>query len=234
MCSKVLNYQIKFVTKYSIVNALVSQKLKVILPTRIQLTHSFSSTHFPVDKISNLKKDVLLYSLEKTRVYKYISIFGIAQLAVWVFYAGTLFTNLRDVSKIEGPVVEMPKSSLWKRINLGDIRYRIVAVLACLSIGIGTAFITYTLPLRVIKALTLCKGGNMASIVTYAPFGRTTREFKVPLHQLSCLVSRKEATSYIPLKIKNTWFYYLVDCKGHFCQPSLFDFTVGTKSFKRN
>ncbi|KFM74260.1 Transmembrane protein 223, partial [Stegodyphus mimosarum] len=219
MCSRVLNYHIKFVTQYSVVNALVSQKLKVILPTHIQLTHNFSSTHFPIDKISNLKKDVLLYSLEKTRVYKYISIFGVAQLAVWIFYAGTLFTGLRDISKIQITESEIPRSSFWKRINLGETKYRVIAVLSCLSIGFGTAFITYTLPSRIIKTLTLCKGGSMASIVTYAPFGRTTREFKVPLHQLSCLVSRKQASSYIPLKIKNTWFYYLVDCKGQFCQP---------------
>lgn len=87
------------------------------------------------------------------------------------------------------------------------------------------------LPSRIVKELTLCKGGKSAILVTYGPFGSPLKR-EVPLKNLSCVISRSQAKSYISMKVKPKWFYYLVDIRGNFHDPKLFDYTIGTRSFK--
>lgn len=97
----------------------------------------FTSVQFPIDNISNLKKDVLLYTYDgKSRFFKYLSVFGVAQVGVWVFYGGFMFVSLRDVAALNVKNKEVfTKSSLWKRINLGEQKYRYMSLVLCCGIG---------------------------------------------------------------------------------------------------
>ena len=87
------------------------------------------------------------------------------------------------------------------------------------------------LPSRVIKELTLCKGGKTVILTTYGPFGNTVKR-EISLTNLYCVTSRSEAKSYIAIKIKPKWFYYLIDVRGSFHDPKLFDYTIGTRAFR--
>ncbi|XP_054707918.1 transmembrane protein 223-like [Uloborus diversus] len=209
---------------------LCAKPVSKVSNTSNNLKRSFSTGYLPIDNVQNLKKNVLLYTFEKTKTFRLVTIFGIAQLGIWLYYANTMFYSLRDI-KNSTSETEV-KSTFWRRINLGDIKYRIIAVIACLSVGVGTAVISVMLPTRIVKSLTLCKGGKTAIFTTYGPFGKT-KQFKAPIHKLSCLVSRNEAKSYVTIKVKDKWMYYLIDSNGQFIQPLLFDFTVGTRTSRR-
>ncbi|GFT40916.1 transmembrane protein [Nephila pilipes] len=147
-----------------------------------------------------------------------------------MFLGCNIFFSLKDTKPPGDPKNDNSEEKSWRKMNLGDVKYRIMSGMGCFSIGFVTAFICYYLPTRIVKLITLHKGGSTALIVTYGPFGRT-RHLKVPLQLLTCTVSRDQAKSYIPIKIKKKWFFYLIDCKGQFHQPALFDVTVGARNW---
>ena len=90
-------------------------------------------------------------------------------------------------------------------------------------------FFTYFYPQRSVSCLTLLRGGHDLRVTTYTHFGRQ-QSFDVPLAKVSCLQTRLAPGANVALKVKDKWFYYLLDKKdGKFKQPDLFDYVVGLK-----
>lgn len=82
--------------------------------------------------------------------------------------------------------------------------------------------------LKSVRFLILNKGGHHLTFVTYAPFGNN-RIMKVPIQNVCCMESRKIAKVQLPLIVKNTLMYYMLDMRGEFRNPLLFDCTAGLK-----
>lgn len=80
--------------------------------------------------------------------------------------------------------------------------------------------------LRSVRYLVALKNGKDVSIVTYTPFGKN-RIIDVPIKCISAQESRATAKTYLPLKIKNKSFYYILDMKGEFRNTKLFDQSIG-------
>lgn len=72
------------------------------------------------------------------------------------------------------------------------------------------------------------KGGEAITLVTYGPFGKN-RIMTVNLKYVNCRDTRTLAKTYLPLKVKNQYFHYLLDMKGEFKNTKLFDYTAGLK-----
>ena len=66
------------------------------------------------------------------------------------------------------------------------------------------------------------KDGKTISLVCYTPFGKN-RIMDVPLKNISVSESRTSSRAYLPVKVKDTRFYYLLDMKGDFKNTRLFD-----------
>ena len=56
-----------------------------------------------------------------------------------------------------------------------------------------------------------------------------SRTFTKPVDHLSCMEARTGKGPHIPMKIKDTNFYYIIDKQGSFPKTNLFDFVVGIK-----
>ena len=82
--------------------------------------------------------------------------------------------------------------------------------------------------LRSVRYLVLRKGGENVSFVTYAPFGHN-RIIDVPLKYVSAQEARANATSSLPIKVKNMSFFYILDMRGEFLNKKLYDYTAGLK-----
>lgn len=97
-----------------------------------------------------------------------------------------------------------------------------IVFLGCGMVGLCVGFSR-----RCVRYLVLHKDGKTVSIVTYNhPLGRNcVRE--VPIARISTRESRQTMAPYIPMKIKDTKFFYLLDRKGEFLNPVLYDNTVG-------
>lgn len=211
----------------------ICNNLKLVRQSKVETFRASSRVKLPFDKLSNLAEDVLLFSYEKTKILKYLAYFGVIQLVFWTYLGNNLYSTLRDIKKASTPDRnnDFSMSPLWKTLNLGEQKFRITALVCCLAVGVSTAFVTFALPLRIVRHLVLCKGGSTVKVTTYGPFGRT-REINIPLGHMDCKNSRANATSYISLKIKGYRLYFLLDCRGKFNNPQLFDFTVGAAKAK--
>lgn len=87
-------------------------------------------------------------------------------------------------------------------------------------------FVTWTFTLRSVRYLIALKNGKDVSIVTYTPFGKN-RILNVPIKCISAQESRSTANVYLPLKVKNTSFFYILDMKGEFKNTRMFDQAIG-------
>lgn len=96
----------------------------------------FCTSRFPIDNIRRLSKDVLLYSYERSKFYKYLSIFGISQFAVWSFYGGMMYTSMKDIKTDEDlkKYEFFTKSPVWK-MALGESNKVFLAVAFCIVLG---------------------------------------------------------------------------------------------------
>jgi hypothetical protein len=68
---------------------------------------------------TNVKNDVILYKYENEKFYKILNAFSICQFFFWSYLAHFAYTTLRDA-----PVPTDPNAPWWRRINLGENKYR--------------------------------------------------------------------------------------------------------------
>lgn len=94
-------------------------------------------------------------------------------------------------------------------------------------VGYVVLFFTWIYPQRTITKLILKEGGQLVRFSTYTHFGRT-KDFVVPLRDISCAQSRQAKGVQVSVKIRGRWFYYLMDKReGKFLEPRLFDYVIG-------
>ncbi|XP_029643081.1 transmembrane protein 223 [Octopus sinensis] len=206
--------------------------LAPLLSTFVLNRHIFTSasrqlpTGLPFEVNDRVTEDTLIYSYKNDKFYKLLAFLGILQFFFWVHLAGFSYTTLRDVKPKEQEANEnSTKPPWWKRINLGENKYRNGIALLCISVGYLVLFISIIYPRRAVKQLWLLKGGRAVKIDT---FGYKSH-YVAPLDSISCLQQRDSPKTQIPLKMKGKWFHFLLDKKGVFHQEKLFDFSIGLK-----
>jgi len=94
--------------------------------------------------------------------------------------------------------------------------------------GYGILFGSWMYIIRSVRYLVLRKDRKTLSFVTYGPLGNN-RIMDVPLDCVSAEGSRLSGGSQMPVKVKNKSLYYMVELKGDFLHPKLFDQTVGIR-----
>lgn len=186
-------------------------------------TRSFCSRSAILDPNTNVAKDVILYKYENARLYKLISIFAVIQFGFWNYLSIFSYSTLRDA-----PVEEKDPATLrfWEKINLGENKYRNSIAIICGLMGWCTLATAWIFTLRSVRYLVLQKGGNSVAFVTYSPFG-PNRIMSVPINCISAVESRSLAKTTLPIKVKNKSLFYILDMKGEFKNPLLFDQTAG-------
>jgi TMEM70/TMEM186/TMEM223 protein family len=96
------------------------------------------------------------------------------------------------------------------------------------SPGYLVLFVGWTYTLRSVRYLVALKNGKDVSLVTYTPFGKN-RMMDVPIRCISAEETRHSARVYLPLKVKNRTFFYILDMKGEFTNTKLFDQSIALK-----
>lgn len=185
----------------------------------------------PYEVDSNVAKNTELYRYDNFRVFAALRIFSVSQVFLWTYLAHasqTLFDDPNLVSRMRKDDVGDGKKTFIQTVaeKLTVDKYRNSLTAFCLIFANGIVAAASIYMLRSVRSVVLLKGGQSVHIQTYAPF-RSLRGFQVPLEHLSCLHSRAHKSAYISLKVKGRWFYFMLDQKGLFPKPSLFDQTVG-------
>ncbi|XP_067002636.2 transmembrane protein 223 [Anabrus simplex] len=182
---------------------------------------SYSKPSFEVN--TNVAKDVLLFRHDNPKFFLILHVFSLGQFAFWTYLAHFAFTSLKDI-----PASEDDSLPWWRKINLGDNKFRIGLTLTCLLIAYGILGASWLFTAKSVKFLVLRKGGQDISLVTYGLFGKS-RYTTVSLDKVSCEQSRHSAKVQLPLRIKGHWMYFMLDMRGEFTNPRLFDYTAGLR-----
>lgn len=83
-----------------------------------------------VDVNTNVAKDIILYKYENPKHYKWINIFALCQFGFWTYLSYFSFTTLRD-----SPVDRDSNVAWWRKINLGENKYRNTIAVSAFLIG---------------------------------------------------------------------------------------------------
>ncbi|KAG5345864.1 TM223 protein, partial [Acromyrmex heyeri] len=153
-----------------------------------------------LDVNTNVQNNVILYKFEGGTYFRNLKIFGAVQLfccSVLAFYSYT--PSFWDIYRAD---VNLKEHFLNYVFRFGIFFFAIMTgPLTCLYI--------YATCARSIKYIILNKGGETLSIV-------------------KCTADRPDGRgTYLPLKIKNRSFYYLVNRSGTFVNSKLFDHAMG-------
>lgn len=86
-------------------------------------------------------------------------------------------------------------------------------------------------PKRLVREITLLKGGKDILLQTYGPFGRTTT-METPLKNVSAQWGPKQAKTVLPVKVKGRFLMFQIYTQeGQFYNRLLFDDTIGRFRF---
>nr|XP_026488890.1 transmembrane protein 223 [Vanessa tameamea] len=178
------------------------------------------------DVNTNVVKDVILFKYENPKFYMYMNIFAVVQYMFWTYLGLFALQNLRDAPVDKSKITD--DTPWYRKINLGENKYRNTLGTLSIIIGTGSLAMIWMYTLKSVRLLILNKGGRYLTFVTYAPFG-SNRIMKVPIEFVCCKDNRKSAKVQLPLKVKNTLMHYMLDMRGEFKNPLLFDCTAGLK-----
>jgi len=120
-------------------------------------------------------------------------------------------------------------SSFWDKLIAFEVRHNVLIMSTCFLLGFGGVAVLGIYGLRNVTRLVVLKGGKNVVIETHT-FLPTTLVTKttVPLRHISCVIPRTgKGYQFSTLKVKGKWFYFLLENKGSFVNPYLFDRTVG-------
>ncbi|XP_072106186.1 transmembrane protein 223 [Mobula birostris] len=179
---------------------------------------------------TDLPRDVTLFRNHRPHFFRLLGLFCGAQALFWAYLAHLAFTSLRDTGYEETVLVGDRAEGLPKiggiALNLGSDKWRYGFTASCLTVGClilaaGSAFSR-----RSVCGVVLHRGGQEVTISSHRLLGGS-RSFRVPLRDLSCMAHRHQVASVIPLKVRGHRLYYLLDRRGQFHHPGLFDVTVG-------
>lgn len=215
---------------------------------RVRLGRNFSATptprvgnptgaRLPFEVDTNVAKHTELFRHDNFSVFTALRVFTVTQVFLWTYLAHFTQTLLKDpnlLSKLRSEAGTLKKKSFLASLTekLTTDKYRNSLTWICVIFGNVIVVASTTYMLRSVRSVVLLKGGRQVYIQTYAPF-RSLRGFEVPLEHLNCLQSRSQRSSYISLKVKGRWFYFMLDQRGLFPHPRLFDQTVGmARTFK--
>ncbi|CAG9794049.1 unnamed protein product [Diatraea saccharalis] len=176
------------------------------------------------DVNTNVVKDVILFKYENPKFYMYMNVFALVQYMFWTYLGLFAFSTLRDAPVDKSKITD--DTPWFRRINLGENKYRNALGSIAVLIGTGSLIMIWMYTLKSVRFLILHKGGKHLSFVTYTPFGKN-RIMKVPVENICCKENRANARVQLPLKVKNTWMHYMLDMRGEFKNPLLFDCTAG-------
>lgn len=187
------------------------------------------SPRLPFEVDTNVAKHTEVYRFDNFKVFASVRMFTVAQIFLWSYMAYYCY-EVTDPTKSAPPDVKKSEriggllESLRERLTTDRYRYGLAAL--CTAFGSLVVAGSSLYILRSVRSIVLLKGGQRVLVQTYAPF-RDLRGFDVPLEHINCLQSRLRRSSYITLKIKGHWFYFMLDQRGIFPHPKLFDNTVG-------
>jgi len=181
----------------------------------------------------NVPRSTLVYSNNAdTKMYKLLPFMGFVMFIVMTNLASLPY-NARSVASEKELKEKVDDSQWFYRMVIKQHKYKHIWAGVCGFIGTLMMGCCILYPGRVVRSLTLLKGGQKLRIETYSFFNKK-RKLTVPIHHASCYVARategKALDKQLALKVKNYQANFMINQKeGVFHEPRIFDLGIGVK-----
>lgn len=169
-----------------------------------------------LDVNMNVNNNVLLYKYENYRYFLYMRMFAIGQLFGWLILA--LYTYSPTFLEIFNTDVKL-------KHYIRDNNFRLITFVFAIFAGPIMYGYIHALCARSVKYMILHKGGKKISIFTHHLWRNVC--LNIPVEMAKAASHRTDLGLYVPMKLKNKHFYYILDKKGKFLNPELFDHIMG-------
>lgn len=194
------------------------------------IPRKFRKPLLPFETETSAESDILLYAChKKERLFFMISMAGLFLFCVLMNSSELIYRYLGRV-KTKNVTEQLPWYYWWKHINYDSAGFRTGASGLVIIFGVLVMAFGLVYPSRMIREITLLKGGDKILLETYRPFGFTKKQ-EIKLKDISAQWGQTEAKDHLPLRVRGTQFHYLVDQQGIYFNRRLFDQTVGLHRF---
>jgi hypothetical protein len=105
-----------------------------IRPVRVIPARNLVIESAPRSPTAETAKDIIVYKYENPRFFKMMNFFTISQLFFWGYLAHWTFYGLKD-AKVSEEQSKDEDVSWWRKLNLGENKYRNAFATLCLFIG---------------------------------------------------------------------------------------------------
>lgn len=187
---------------------------------RLYRTKSTSGVGFSASGKSSL----LLYENKalQPKLFFVISFASGVQLLFWTYLSYSAWT---DYARLPGQDV---KDLVEKRTGFRSFRWRVGLSLLALSAGVLLALMANMYPLRTVTRVLFESKQNAIQLFTCSPTGAERSIRTIPANIVS-IGGRRSAGSYLSLKVQGHSLHFLLDTKGNFPQPRVFDRLINSK-----
>ncbi|XP_025263610.1 transmembrane protein 223-like [Camponotus floridanus] len=203
-----------FVTRNTRLSDGLAQSASFLKPNKLSQNLIRHQQMKKLDVNTNVRNNVILYKNECDRYFRNIKIIAIGQLLGWSMLAFCTYTSaFFDIFTTDIKLKEFVKQHAFRLI---------IFVFSIFAGPCAFAFI-YALCARSIRYIILNKGGKTLSLSTYHWRKKKSNIINLPIEMAKCTSHRMDRGVCIAFKIKNKSLFYLIDKKGVFVNPTLFD-----------
>lgn len=133
--------------------------------------------------------------------------------------------NISHSTSSQAPTNNTASSKLGAMFS--SLKWRLALSLLSLSAGLFFAVTASMYPLRVVSKLHYLQPSSTISITTFTPLG-LLREIQAPLQNVVCTGERL-SSSQLALKVRGHSLHFLMDRRGQYIAPKMFDSLVGSR-----
>ena len=185
--------------------------------------------HFRRYAAPTVDDEIILYQNKRKKPILFILIgsMSILQLGFWGYLAQFVYREFKD-ERLQEKVREHGSSLPTSKV-LGSNKWRTFISLFALSAGLFFAYTANMFTFRTVTQLSILKQSSNVKMTTFTPWGRT-RVVMATLSDLRCASNRFSAQGQLAVKAKGRPLYFLLDTKGDFLEPKLFDTLIVSRS----
>ena len=152
----------------------------------------------------------------RPKLFMLISVASGFQLLFWSYLTYSAWADYKRLPR------EDVKELLEKQTGFHSLKWRVGLSTLALSGGLCFSLLASMYPLRTVTRVVFDSKQNIIKLFTCSPTG-TERSIETVPHKIFGTIGRRYAGSYLSLKIKGYSFRFLLDARGKFPQPRVFD-----------
>ena len=166
-------------------------------------------------------------SQKRPAIFMFIGAISVVQMMFWSYLSWFAYKGLGS-ERLQERMQDTDEDDSKKKI-ITSTKWRLIASLLALATGGFFAYTANMLTYRTVIRLQLVHQRNSLLFTTYTPWG-STRVIDAPLSRIHSIGNRLDGGGQVAVKVKGYPLFFLIDKKGQFIDPRLFDSLIVSRT----